>query len=109
MSINPYRAMWAIVTFDLPTITPKNREDYVQFRRSLLKEGFIMLQYSVYIRPFGSPKHMDTIVHKVESILPPAGRVTILPMTDRQYGMTKHFYMTNHDESPPGYEQLKMF
>lgn len=42
--------MWVIVMFDLPTDTPKARKAYARFRTDLLKDGFTMMQYSVYIR-----------------------------------------------------------
>lgn len=40
--------MRIMVFFDLPTITPANRKDYANFRKYLIKNGFIMMQESVY-------------------------------------------------------------
>ena len=37
-----YRFMRIMVFFDLPTITPANRKDYANFRKYLIKNGFIM-------------------------------------------------------------------
>ena len=34
--------MRIMVFFDLPTITPANRKDYANFRKYLIKNGFIM-------------------------------------------------------------------
>ena len=36
--------------FDLPTNTSEDRKNYTRFRKSLIKLGFDMLQYSVYAR-----------------------------------------------------------
>ena len=47
-----YRYMRVMVFFDLPTVTSANRRDYAQFRKYLVKSGFIMLQESVYCKLF---------------------------------------------------------
>ena len=39
--------MRILVFFDLPTETAKDRKNYSQFRKFLIKEGFIMMQESV--------------------------------------------------------------
>ena len=43
-----YRFMRILVFFDLPTETSKDRKIYSRFRKFLIKEGFIMMQESVY-------------------------------------------------------------
>ena len=50
MNLSAYRCMWLIAMFDLPVETTENRRDYVRFRKALLKDGFMMLQFSVYAR-----------------------------------------------------------
>ena len=50
MIISGYRAVWIFTMFDLPTDTKKARKDYTYFRKKLLRDGFSMLQYSVYVR-----------------------------------------------------------
>ena len=44
------RFMRVIVMFDLPVITEKEKKIATKFRKFLLDEGFIMMQYSVYSR-----------------------------------------------------------
>ena len=39
-----------MVMFDLPTVTKQERLEYTRFRKYLLKEGFIQLQFSVYAK-----------------------------------------------------------
>ena len=39
-----YRFMRVMVFFDLPTITVEDRQEYIKFRKFLLREGFIMMQ-----------------------------------------------------------------
>jgi CRISPR/Cas system-associated protein endoribonuclease Cas2 len=49
MDLNKYRIMWLFVFFDLPTETKKDRRNAQQFRKNLLKDGFTMMQFSVYM------------------------------------------------------------
>ena len=42
--------MRIIVFFDLPVITAKSRRDYYNFRKYLIKSGFVMMQESVYCK-----------------------------------------------------------
>ena len=44
------RFMRIIVMFDLPVITEKERKIATKFRKFLLDDGYIMMQYSVYSR-----------------------------------------------------------
>ena len=42
--------MRMILFFDLPTVTDANKRTYRKFHNYLLSEGFIMMQYSVYMK-----------------------------------------------------------
>ena len=42
--------MRVLVFFDLPVVTAENRREYTRFRKFLLKNGFLMLQESVYCK-----------------------------------------------------------
>lgn len=50
MELNAYRIMWIFVFFDLPTTTRKDRKNASLFRKNILKDGFTMMQFSVYNR-----------------------------------------------------------
>lgn len=41
--------MRILIFFDLPTETAKDRKTYSKFRKFLIKEGFVMMQESVYV------------------------------------------------------------
>ena len=43
-----YRFMRVILFFDLPVTTPEGRQNYNKFRKFLIRNGFLMLQESVY-------------------------------------------------------------
>jgi CRISPR-associated protein Cas2 len=40
--------MRVMVFFDLPVVTSAERKEYTKFRKFLIHEGFIMMQFSVY-------------------------------------------------------------
>ncbi len=84
--INAYRVMWLFVFFDLPTNTKPERRAAAGFRKDLLTDGFTMMQYSVYTRHCASWQHGQVHVKRVQAIIPKAGHVSIMQVTDKQYG-----------------------
>lgn len=101
--------MWVIVLFDLPTDTAEARKQYTVFRKHLLEDGFIMMQYSVYMRHCASDENALVHVKRVKSRLPPDGEVRIVKITDKQFGRIEVFYGKKRRkiEAPP--EQLSLF
>jgi CRISPR-associated protein Cas2 len=67
--------MWVIVLLDLPTDTRKFRKQYQVFRKRLLEDGFIIMQYSV-LRHGASDENALVHVKRVKSRLPLDGRST---------------------------------
>lgn len=104
-----YRAMWLIAMFDLPVETPANRRDYTRFRKSLLKDGFMMLQFSVYARYIPSEEAADAHRRIVRSVIPPLGQVRLVALTDHQFGKMEVFYgkKPKEPEEPP--PQIMLF
>lgn len=92
MIFGGYRTMWVIALFDLPTDTQEARSDYRVFRDTLLKDGFIMLQYSVYARHCASEENAEVHRKRVKSALPPDGEVRIMLMTDKQFARMDVFF-----------------
>lgn len=77
--------MWLFAMFDLPVDKPELRREYAQFRAALLKQGFTMLQYSVYVHYVASEDSDETLRRKVHAALPSHGQVRIISITDRQF------------------------
>lgn len=77
--------MRVLVFFDLPTETPQDRRAYRQFRRTLIKNGFLMLQESVYCRMIITPSAERAIVTQIKNNKPPDGIVQILTVTEKQF------------------------
>lgn len=62
------------------------------FRKNLEKDGFSMMQFSVYIRHCASRESLEVHVKRVKSLLPEAGKVSLLSVTDKQYGDIYNFW-----------------
>ena len=81
-----YRMAWVLVFFDLPVGTPKERRDASNFRKDLLKDGYMMVQFSVYARPCGTADRVETQVRRLKSKIPSQGEVRGLMISDAQWG-----------------------
>lgn len=101
--------MWIIVMFDLPTDTPKARKDYTVFRKKLLQDGFLMMQYSVYMRHCASDENAQVHVKRVKSFLPDDGEVRIITITDKQFSRIKVFYGKIRKPAEKAPEQISFF
>lgn len=90
--LNAYHIMWLFVFFDLPTATKTERKEYARFRKDLEQDGFCMMQFSVYIRHCASRESLNVHVKRTISALPVSGKVSILAVTDKQYGNIYNFW-----------------
>jgi len=108
-ALSGYRGMWLFAMFDLPVKTRKARRAYAQFRKVLIREGFSMLQYSVYARYCASEDVSDRHRRHIASILPSKGQVRLLWVTDRQFGKMEVYLgkKRRRAEKPPA--QLMLF
>ncbi len=109
MIISGYRAVWIFTMFDLPTDTKKARKEYTYFRKSLLKNGFSMLQYSVYVRHCASEENADVHYGRIKNSLPPDGEVRLITITDKQFGRMQTFLGKMRKPAPPAPQQLELF
>jgi len=101
--------MWLFVFFDLPTETKKNKRDAQQFRKNLLKDGYSMMQFSVYTRHCASSESADVHEKRINKWLPPFGKVSVLRVTDRQFGDICNFWGKAEAPKPPPPLQLELF
>lgn len=107
--LNAYHIMWLFVFFDLPTTTKLERRNASLFRKSLEKDGFSMMQYSVYIRHCASYESMNVHIKRVRSFIPPSGLVSILSVTDKQYGDIQNFWGKIEQKKNATPQQLELF
>lgn len=101
--------MWLYVMFDLPTNTKKERKAASDFRKNLVKDGFSMMQYSVYIRNCPSNENAQVHIKRVQAMVPEEGIVSILKITDRQFSDSCTFVGKKAAPPPPAVIQLELF
>lgn len=101
--------MWLFAMFDLPMDKPELRREYAQFRKALLKEGFTMLQYSVYVHYVPSEDSDEVYRKRVHATLPSHGQVRLVSVTDRQFEKMEVYVGKKRQrvEDPP--HQLMLF
>ena len=107
--LNAYKIMWLFVFFDLPTNTKRERKDAQEFRKRLLRDGFTMMQYSVYTRHCASLQSAEMHIKRVESYILKYGHVSILTITDKQYGNIINFWGSSQKVMPGMPQQLELF
>lgn len=61
-----YRMMRLMIMFDLPVDTADERREYRQFRKRLINEGFLMIQYSIYERVCVSRKTATFLENRIK-------------------------------------------
>lgn len=101
--------MWIMVLFDLPTETKKERREASQFRKKLLEDGFVMFQFSIYLRFCQSIENVEVHTRRVKRSLPEKGHVGIFAITDKQFSRMEIFHGIKQKPtiSPP--QQLTLF
>ncbi|MCI5687833.1 CRISPR-associated endonuclease Cas2 [Anaerovoracaceae bacterium 42-11] len=77
--------MRVIVFFDLPTESLEDKREYRNFRKFLIKKGFLMMQESVYCKLALNTTVADGIVQAVRNNKPAQGLVQMLVITEKQY------------------------
>lgn len=109
MHLSGYRFMWIVAMFDLPVDSKAARRRYAQFRKALIKDGFAMMQFSVYIRHCASRENAEVHTRRVEDAVPDDGEVRVLTVTDKQFERMRVFWgrKRRQPEQPPA--QLELF
>lgn len=107
--ISGYRWMWLFTMFDLPVDTKEARKRYTVFRKYLIREGFTMLQFSVYARHCPSEESTEALKARIRLHVPEEGQVRVLAVTDTQFGRMEVYFGKNRKptEDPPA--QIMLF
>ena len=109
MALSAYRGMWLIAMFDLPVDTRAARRDYTRFRNSLLKDGFTMLQFSIYTRYCAGEEASTAHRRRIRAALPPHGQIRLLTITDRQFGKMEVYEGKKREKTEEPPYQLELF
>lgn len=102
--------MRIIVFFDLPVVQPRERKAYSKFRKFLLNDGYVMLQYSVYSRichgQDGVSKHMKRLKENLPSV---HGAIRALRITEKQFENMDILLGTTTSEEELGPNKIDFF
>lgn len=82
--------MRMMVFFDLPMEKSKQRKAYTKFLKELKKQGFLMLQKSVYIKLSINLANVDVTRKNIKKILPSEGNVFLLVITEKQFSSIEY-------------------
>lgn len=77
--------MRLLLFFDLPMNTAKERKSYTTFRKMLIKKGYMMIQYSVYVKLFNNQDAVQDHIVQLRKNLPQKGEIRIMMVTEKQY------------------------
>ena len=77
--------MRMMVFFDLPVKTKRQRRVATRFRSFLLKDGYFMMQYSVYCRVCNGLDAVEMHKQRLNENKPENGCVRLLILTEKQY------------------------
>jgi CRISPR-associated protein Cas2 len=101
--------MWILVLFDLPVETKLERKIASDFRKKLLKDGFTMFQFSIYLRHCPSRENAWVHTKRVKRMLPYKGHVGILMITDKQFSLMEIYFGKKSVDPQTGGQQLEFF
>ncbi|UQY79887.1 CRISPR-associated endoribonuclease Cas2 [Candidatus Hepatincola sp. Av] len=88
--VNGWRIMWLLTAFDLPTKEKIDIRRYTRFRKLLLANGFIQVQYSLYAKFYDTFAGAKAEAKDLKQYIPPQGSVMFFYLTDKQFGMTEN-------------------
>lgn len=102
--------MRILVFFDLPVKTKAQRKAATGFRNYLLKDGYHMVQFSIYARVCNSIEATNKHEARLRVNLPKNGSVRLLIITEKQYNGIKILVgEASVYDKPISYEQLTIF
>jgi len=84
--------------FDLPVMTNQERKVATRFRNDLVDHGFLMIQFSVYARPCVNFEQMAKHISTIQKMVPQAGNVRLLFITDDQWEKSVTVIGSNYDQ-----------
>ena len=80
-----HKFMRILVFFDLPVKTKRERRLATQFRNFLIKDGFYMIQFSVYARVCNGNDMVELHKQRLKANVPDEGSIRVLVITEKQY------------------------
>lgn len=105
-----HKYMRILVFFDLPVKTKHERKIANQFRKFLIKDGYYMVQLSVYARVCNGNDMVELHKQRLKYNIPNDGSIRVLVITEKQYENIEIMLgKKNKYEKPIEYETLSFF
>lgn len=110
--MSAYRFMWLMIMFDMPTESKNDRKKYRWFREKLIKDGYIMMQYSIYIKPFHSQEAAKYGKERIKSFIANnilKGSIRLMMFTDKQFSNMDVIVGVRKESEKRAPKQLTLF
>ena len=102
--------MRMLIFFDLPVKTSDQRKVAGRFRKFLIKDGYHMVQYSVYARVCNGLKDVEKHRTRLYRAVPDNGSIRLLVITEKQYESIEILIgELKEDDTSFAAEQLSIF
>lgn len=98
--------MRIVVMFDLPVVTAADRKEYQLFRKYLIKNGFLMMQESIYCKLAPNTVIADNMIGQLKKNKPQKGLVQVLKITEKQFSKIEYLVGSSNSEVYDGDERL---
>ncbi|MCH4228437.1 MAG: CRISPR-associated endonuclease Cas2 [Bacilli bacterium] len=79
-----------ILFFDLPSVTDDDKRLYRHFVKDIQKEGFVMMQESVYLKLSMTQMIVDSTMTRLRKLVPSEGMISVLVVTEKQFATIEH-------------------
>ena len=105
-----HKFMRILVFFDLPVKTKPQRRKATQFRNFLIKNGYYMVQFSVYARVCNGNDMVELHKKRLKANVPDDGSIRVLVITEKQYENVEILLgRKSKYEKPIEFETLSLF
>ena len=105
-----HKFMRILVFFDLPVKTKQERRRATQFRNFLIKDGYYMVQFSVYARVCNGNDMVELHKKRLKMNIPNEGSIRVLVITEKQYENLEILLgKKSKYEKPIEFETLSLF
>lgn len=101
--------MRIMVMFDLPVTTETDRKVATKFRKFLLDDGFIMMQFSVYSRICKNNDDLNKHINRLKINAPKTGNIRLIQITESQYNNMIMFSGKKESEEEISIDNLIIF
>jgi CRISPR-associated protein Cas2 len=98
-----------MVFYDLPVLSKADKKAYARFHKFLLRDGYDMIQFSIYARLCNGQDAVDKHALRLTAHLPPGGSVRCMQVTEKQFTAIRVLVGTKTTKENPAFAQQLSF